>query len=187
MVQFSRFNEEDHPRDEDGKFTSKGGGSSAGKGETPHSGQAGNKDYGKDMLAKNKVFDKAPDGWKPIEGATTAPKGYKWYSNGKSMFGGDYEQALVKIGESEEETKDAPKVEEQKFVYQIASNDGTEMLEEDELLKKHQKAGTNQGGRDEIQGKPIFKGLYGPFYNGKTKDGKVIIRYETAGHYNTYD
>lgn len=42
------------------------------------------------------IFDKAPDGYIKLEGATTAPKGYEWYSNGKSRFGGEYKNALVK-------------------------------------------------------------------------------------------
>ena len=40
--------------------------------------------------------DKAPKGWKPTEGALTAPKGYTWYSNGKSRFSGERQQILVK-------------------------------------------------------------------------------------------
>lgn len=34
--------------------------------------------------------------WQPIQGATTAPIGYHWESNGKSRFGGEYEAKLVK-------------------------------------------------------------------------------------------
>lgn len=43
-----------------------------------------------------KVLDHIPDGWKKIEGAVTAPRGYSWYYNGKSRFSGEREQALVK-------------------------------------------------------------------------------------------
>lgn len=43
-----------------------------------------------------KVLDQIPEGWKKIEGAVTAPAGYSWYSNGKSRFSGEREQALVK-------------------------------------------------------------------------------------------
>lgn len=42
------------------------------------------------------IKDKVPEGYVKLEGATTAPKGYEWYSNGKSRFGGEYKNALVK-------------------------------------------------------------------------------------------
>lgn len=48
------------------------------------------------MALKKRVIKDIPDGWKKIEGATTAPKGYSWYCNGKSLFSGEYESALVK-------------------------------------------------------------------------------------------
>ena len=35
--------------------------------------------------------------WQDIQNATTAPKGYKWQSNGKSRFSPDYETRLVAI------------------------------------------------------------------------------------------
>lgn len=37
-----------------------------------------------------------PKDWSKVEGATTAPNGYSWYSNGKSMFGGERESYLYK-------------------------------------------------------------------------------------------
>jgi hypothetical protein len=37
-----------------------------------------------------------PKGWTKVEGATTAPNGYSWYSNNKSMFGGERESYLYK-------------------------------------------------------------------------------------------
>lgn len=42
------------------------------------------------------IKDSVPKGYVKLEGATTAPKGYEWYSNGKSRFGGEYKNALVK-------------------------------------------------------------------------------------------
>lgn len=42
------------------------------------------------------ILDKAPKGWTKLSNATTSPKGYSWYSNGKSRFGGEYKSALVK-------------------------------------------------------------------------------------------
>lgn len=43
-----------------------------------------------------KKLDRAPQGWKKLEGALTAPIGWTWYWNRKSIFGGEYEAALVK-------------------------------------------------------------------------------------------
>ena len=44
-----------------------------------------------------KVLNELPNGWRVIEGATTAPVGYKWVNNGKSLFSKEYERALLKI------------------------------------------------------------------------------------------
>lgn len=33
-----------------------------------------------------KIVNTPPKGYTKLEGATTAPKGYTWYSNNKSMF-----------------------------------------------------------------------------------------------------
>lgn len=43
-------------------------------------------------------FDKLPDGWRYIDGAKTAPRGWRWASNGMSRFGRDkaYRHALVR-------------------------------------------------------------------------------------------
>ena len=46
------------------------------------------------------MYDSAPDGWSKLEGATTAPKGYAWYSNNKSRFSDEYRHALVKEDET---------------------------------------------------------------------------------------
>lgn len=43
---------------------------------------------------KADAYTKPPKGWKKLEGATTAPKGYTWYSNGKGLFSG-YKDGLV--------------------------------------------------------------------------------------------
>lgn len=42
------------------------------------------------------AYNKLPKGWKYDPGATTAPRGYRWANNGKSRFGGEFKQALVK-------------------------------------------------------------------------------------------
>lgn len=43
------------------------------------------------------VFDTLPQGWKYLEGTLTEPLGYRWASNGKSIFSKEYEQALVRM------------------------------------------------------------------------------------------
>jgi len=37
-----------------------------------------------------------PEGWKEIRGATTAPSGYVWINNRKSIFSKEYRHALLK-------------------------------------------------------------------------------------------
>lgn len=54
------------------------------------------------MAVKERYLDHIPQGWVKIKGAMTAPKGYSWYSNGKSRFCGEYECALIKDGEKSE-------------------------------------------------------------------------------------
>lgn len=44
-----------------------------------------------------KVIHCLPEGWKEFKSACTAPEGYMWVSNGKSMFGGEFEHALLKV------------------------------------------------------------------------------------------
>lgn len=51
-------------------------------------------------------LDEAPEGWKKLEGALTAPQGYEWYSNGASRFSNEYQAALVKVREETQTTKD---------------------------------------------------------------------------------
>ena len=43
-----------------------------------------------------KVYSEVPKGYIKLEGATTAPRGFEWYFNGKSRFGGEYKSVLVK-------------------------------------------------------------------------------------------
>lgn len=52
-----------------------------------------------------RVEDTVPEGFIKTEGATTAPKGYTWYNNGKSRFGGEYQNVLVKDSGIQETTK----------------------------------------------------------------------------------
>lgn len=46
-----------------------------------------------------KVLKRLPKNWSPIKGAMTAPRGYKWVSNNKSLFKGERKTALVKISD----------------------------------------------------------------------------------------
>lgn len=57
------------------------------------------------MAVKERYLDHIPQGWVKIKGAMTAPKGYSWYSNGKSRFCGEYECALIKDGEESDRRK----------------------------------------------------------------------------------
>lgn len=49
-----------------------------------------------DKNFEHDVIDKLPDGWGKIEGALTAPKGYVWVNNKKSLWDKDYQQAIIK-------------------------------------------------------------------------------------------
>lgn len=42
------------------------------------------------------VYDKLPDGWIILKGATTAPKGYKWIRSTKSIFDKNKKLAFLK-------------------------------------------------------------------------------------------
>ena len=42
------------------------------------------------------VYDEMPQGWQEIKGAMTAPEGYVWIHNGKSLFGGEYRHGFIR-------------------------------------------------------------------------------------------
>jgi hypothetical protein len=44
-------------------------------------------------------YDEMPPGWKEIRGATTAPNGYVWIWNCKSIFSKEFRHALLKVKE----------------------------------------------------------------------------------------
>lgn len=46
-------------------------------------------------MAEVREMEYIPEGWGVIEGAMTAPCGYVWINNRKSLFGGEYEHAIV--------------------------------------------------------------------------------------------
>lgn len=45
-----------------------------------------------------RLLDRLPEGWRVLKGALTAPVGYVWVCNGKSILRGEYEHALMKEG-----------------------------------------------------------------------------------------
>lgn len=51
-----------------------------------------------------------PEGWTKVEGGTTAPNGYSWYSNNKSIFSGEREYYLYKDAEPETEKQGTKKI-----------------------------------------------------------------------------
>lgn len=42
------------------------------------------------------IYPMLPTGWKVLIGATTAPHGYVWCSNGESRFSPGYRHGLIK-------------------------------------------------------------------------------------------
>lgn len=54
--------------------------------------------------------EEVPKGYKVLEGAMTAPLGYTWYTNGKSLLKGEHKSILVKDKPSEQ-TKEEKKIE----------------------------------------------------------------------------
>lgn len=41
-------------------------------------------------------LDRLPEGWVRTNGAQTAPNGWYWANNGKSLFSGERKSALIK-------------------------------------------------------------------------------------------
>lgn len=64
-----------------------------------------------------RVEDTVPEGFIKTENATTAPKGYTWYNNGKSRFGGEYENVLVKDStQNNQQVEDLESTNNQKLI-----------------------------------------------------------------------
>ena len=51
----------------------------------------------KTVLKEYPVYEKIPKGWTELKGSLTAPAGYKWIYNKKSLFSGERKLALLKI------------------------------------------------------------------------------------------
>ena len=43
-----------------------------------------------------RVLDALPDGWRYIDGALTAPTGFRWACSGRSRFSPGYRHAMVR-------------------------------------------------------------------------------------------
>lgn len=56
---------------------------------------------GRGLLADPGIrrLEKLPDGWRRTKGAMTQPNGWYWANNGKSIFSGEREAALVRESE----------------------------------------------------------------------------------------
>ena len=52
-----------------------------------------------------KVYESMPKGWSVIKGALTAPSGYVWIHNEKSIFSKEYEHGYLKGVVSGEDSK----------------------------------------------------------------------------------
>lgn len=75
------------------------------------------------------------------------------------------------------------------FLYQVVGLSGALYYETvEELIKSHKQVGVVEGDwlREELQGQPRLDGLYGAMYNGKSADGRHVIRYETPEAYDMY-
>lgn len=45
-----------------------------------------------------KIYKKMPSGWIFVQGATTAPVGYRWICNNKSRFSGKRKSGIIFVG-----------------------------------------------------------------------------------------
>lgn len=79
-------------------------------------------------------LDKPPKGWKKNEGATTAPLGYDWYTNGKSLLKGERKSILVKDHSkiyNAKEQEMALLEELKKLINNVENDKGEEMQDKD--------------------------------------------------------
>ena len=76
-----------------------------------------------------------------------------------------------------------------KKTYQVVTNQKILNLKENELTEQFEVTGfhLNERTRKELYGEYKLAGLVGPMYNGFDNEGNVVIRYESPGHYATYD
>lgn len=43
------------------------------------------------------LYNSLPQGWKQDKGAITAPKGFTWINNGKSLLSGERKSGLIRL------------------------------------------------------------------------------------------
>lgn len=48
-------------------------------------------------MKDNTIYTSLPQGWKIYKGATNHPKGYRWITDGKSIFDKEHRYALMKV------------------------------------------------------------------------------------------
>lgn len=72
------------------------------------------------------------------------------------------------------------------YLYQFVSENGVELLNMKEALKKYKVIGknVNKYNRKELQEQPIFQNFLGPMWGGENGNGQKIIRYETQQVYD---
>lgn len=133
---------------------------------------------------KVKVLTRQPKGWTPIKGAMTAPRGYIWVSNNKSIFKGERQTALIRDKSYPESwetepvkimpstatksTKQSPKAVEEKSTTTLIPK----VAKADELRKSAQKAGS--------KATQILKQFKEEMKTANTKEQKVAVRSKYA-------
>ena len=71
------------------------------------------------------------------------------------------------------------------FIFKVVSDEVEIFNTVEELTDKYKQVGLTEGSwlKKELQGQPRLEGLIGAMYDGKTLDGKHVIRYETEEVY----
>ena len=82
--------------------------------------------------------DKVPAGYKKLEGAMTAPLGYTWYHNGKSIIDKDRRTILVKDNKTNNsKEQDMAIIDElKKLIFKVENNKENETMVENEKVDK---------------------------------------------------
>lgn len=121
------------------------------------------------MARSTRKLDKLPDGWRCVDGATTAPVGWLWANNGESRFGGSYESALVKegnCGEGQEHRQEARQDDQEDGRMRLQERgqegaSGAAMLEEERHQGRQGEKGLARHGRPKRRGERVTL-EYGP-------------------------
>ena len=51
----------------------------------------------RNMIPNVPIYDEIPEGWADISDIVSAPSGYHWINNRKSIFSDEYRHALLRI------------------------------------------------------------------------------------------